>query len=295
MPLELKNLLETNTELLWAAVVSAVVSAGVSYYFKKREIRGKVEVEYEHEQRKKLRELIGRYHGSLLNAANSLNYRFWNLYSNKNKGWLKVDKNYRKAGYYFASSVYRFLNVSALVRQLEAEAIILDTRIAKPNDFTFLNYIAALHWVMTDAGLFKGFQYDDFTERDHFFSDRYRHYSELCWRTDRFITFDEFQSEMLKERKLEPVFRFFDSLNQTEPRLRWDRLVALHLILLAFINKFGYARQYSDQEHFNKVASQFRNPSILENLVAWLPKHDLDSDKEAKKIMKAARVVTSQN
>ena len=68
---KLINLLSTNTDLLWAAVVSAIVSAGVSYWFKRRETVHKAKVEYEYEQRKSLRQLIGRHHGRMLNAANS--------------------------------------------------------------------------------------------------------------------------------------------------------------------------------------------------------------------------------
>lgn len=112
------DLLKTNTDLLWAAIVSAIVSALVSYFLKRRETRHKAEVEYEYEQRKKMRDLIGRFHGRLLTAANSMNMRLWNLYANQDKGWLDAKGNFREPDYYFTSSVYRFLNVCALVRHL---------------------------------------------------------------------------------------------------------------------------------------------------------------------------------
>jgi hypothetical protein len=34
--------------------------------------------------------------------------------------------------------------------------------------------------------------------------------------------------------------RFFDGLRADEPRLRWDRLVALHLLVIAFRSAIGY-------------------------------------------------------
>ncbi len=285
----LNNMSESKTDLLWAAIVSAIVSAGVSYFFKRRENRHKAEVEYEYEQRKRLRELIGRYHGRLLNAANSLNYRFWNLYSNEGKDWLKMDGAYQNAGYYFASIVYRFLNVCALLRQLENEAIFLDARIADKKDFLFLNYVASLQWVMTDVALFHGLKYDTSIQSDHFFADKFRHYSEICWRNGQFVSFDEFQENVINNPEIERVLQFFDSLRSDENRLRWDRIVAMHLLLLAFINNFGYKRQYSGQDHFDRVAKKMRNVGVLENLAAWLPRHDLDSDKEAGRILKALR------
>lgn len=286
------ELLTSKTELLWAAVVSAIVSAGVSYWFKRRETRHTAEVAYEYEQRKKLRELIGRHHGRLLNAANSMNSRLWNLYANHDKGWLDMDGDYANSkSYYFRSSVYRFLNVCALVRLLEAEAVLLDARISEKKDFMFLNYAAALHWVMTDVALTDGLPYDNFHQTDHFFSDHFREYCDLCVRDGNFVTIDDFSKLLRRGSRLQAVLQYFDGLTRDEARLRWDRLVAFHLLIMAFINSFGYTRQYSTKEEFARAATQIRNPKILENLSAWLPRHDLGRDREAKKIIWAAKKV----
>jgi len=289
---KITDLLTAHTDLLWAAMVSVVVSAAVSYWFKRRETRHTAEVEYEYEQRKKLRALIGRYHGRLLNAANSMNYRMWNLYANHDKGWLDVAGDYADPNhYYFRSSVYRFLNVCALLCQLENEAILLDARIAQKKDFTFLNYAAALRWVMTDVALTEGLPYDNFHQTDHFFADHFRHYCALSICSGNFLTIDQFSELLDNDSRLKPVFCYFDGLTGNEARLRWDRLVAFHLLLMAFINSFGYERQHSDDEHFIQTAKQIRNVQILQNLVAWLPRHDLAHDREAKRIISAARKV----
>lgn len=287
------ELLSANANLLWAGVVSAMVSTAVSYFFKRRETRYSAEVAYQYEQRKKLRELIGRYHGRLLNAANSMNYRLWNLYANHQEGWLAVNGKYSNPkSYYFRTSVYRFLNVCNLVRQLESEAVLLDARIAKKEDFVFLNYAAALHWVMTDVALAEGLPYDKFHQTDHFYSDSYREYCDACTQEGAFVSLRQF-SDVLRDNSkiLTPVLKYFDDLRPDESRLRWDRLVAFHLLLLAFINSFGYERQYTDQEKFTAVAKQIRNARILDNLITWLPRHELGRDGEARKIIKAAKYV----
>jgi hypothetical protein len=183
------------------------------------------------------------------------------------------------------------MNVCALVRQLETEAVLLDARIAKKEDFVFLNYAAALHWVMTDVALFEGLAYDSFDQTDHFFSDSYREYCDACLQEGVFVSLGQF-SELLRgdlRKKLMPVLRYFDGLNPNEARLRWDRLVAFHLLLLAFINSFGYERQHTDQEKFTYVAKQIGNARVLKNLADWLPRHDLGSDPEAQKIIGAAQ------
>jgi len=138
------HLLAIKADLLWATLVSVIVSAAVSYYFRKREARHKLAVEYEYEQRKKLRDIIGRYHGRLLQACNSLNYRFWNLYANADAKWLGAEGGHANPGYYLLSFVHRFLAVFSFIRQFENEATYIDTRIAEKKDFIFLNYLEAI-------------------------------------------------------------------------------------------------------------------------------------------------------
>lgn len=289
------DLLKSNTDIFGVAAVSAIVSAAVSYLFKRRETRHAAEVEYEYEQRKKLIELIGRHHGRLLNAANSMNFRMWNLYTNHDKNWLDANGNYADpAFYYFRSTVYRFLNVCALVRVLETEAVMLDARIAPEKDFVFLNYVAAFHWVMTDTALMDGLPYDDFKQTDHFFSDHLRQYCDLCLYEGTFINQQKFSALLDGPSNLDPVLHFFDGLKRDEPRLRWDRLVAFHLLIMAFINSFGYERQYSNDDHFARAAMQICNPRVLENLINWIPRHDLDRDRETKKIIRAAKGLAQQ-
>lgn len=283
------SLLAAPANVFWAAVVSATISAAVSYWFKRGENRHKAKVEYEYEQRKKQRELTGAFRGGILSAANSLMQRQWNLYRNRDQNWLNVEGGYDRAGYYFPSTVYRFLCLFGLIRQLEAEAILLDVRIAEKTEFVFLNYVAVLHWVMTDVALFDGIEYDKATSKDHFFSDNFRVYAEMCVNEGKLLNFEEFKSGPYASGELLPVLRFFDGLRADELRLRWDRLVALHLILMAFVNTFGYNRQRSSQQQFVDASVQIRNKEILRNLVNWLERHDLGRDREAKKIAKALR------
>lgn len=72
----------------------------------------------------------------MLEAAESLNHRLWNLYQNESKGWLALRGNYEKIGdkYYFATSVYRFLAVCSIERRFEAEALLVDSRVAEKGD-----------------------------------------------------------------------------------------------------------------------------------------------------------------
>lgn len=275
---------------LLTAGVAALVSGAVSYLFNRQELLHKLQAEYEQEQKRELRELIGKYHGPLVHAANSLNYRMWNLYRHYDRGWLDVEGDYSADKYYFASFVYRFLGFFTLVRQFEAEAIVLDQRIAEDKDYLFLNFAAAFHWCMTDTALFDGLEYDSFLETDHFFSDTFRSYCSVLDPDSNFPDFYSFADEHLEEPgRLRSVLEFFDGLSKGEDRYRWDRLVALHLLLLAFINEFGRASEQTSEEKIKRVTGQAENQEVLDNLVSWLPRHGLDKSDEISMVQRAIK------
>lgn len=270
------GVLDTSTTLLWAALVSAAVSAALSYLFKRLEKRDTLKAEYEHEQRKRLRELIGRYHGRVYRAALSFDHRMQNLYANHDKGWLDHGHHYKKPGYYLLTTVYRFLALCTLSRKFEDEAIFLDARIAEPADFVFLCYLEALPRVMTDVGLFGQLTYDISYSRDHFFADNLRGHADLCWTDTSFVSLDQFQALILSNRGLDGVFEYFDGLTPEEPRLRWDRLIAFHLLVATFLATFGYPHQQPSVARVQDIIGKAKHPQVLLNLKSWLPELGLD-------------------
>jgi hypothetical protein len=282
---DLNTLLFSDTKLLAAAIVSAAVSAAISLGSKFFELRDKLATEYKHEQQKKLKELTGRYYGRTLRSAVSLNHRLWNLYQNHDKGWLDAYGRYdSNCGYYLLSFCHRTMSLFCLVRQFEAEAVYLDSRIAHKDDFAFMNYLEILNWAMTDVALFEGLSYDSTLQVDHFFSDRLRAYCDSCIESNGIITHDALAERIRTDRSLDGILQFFDGLTKNESRLRWDRVVILHLLLMCFINRFGYKTQYSTTEQLRQVAGKLNNKQVLTNLCSWLPKLGLVNDKEAKQL-----------
>ncbi len=262
--------------MLAAALISIIISALLNYVFKKRETRDKLVTEYEYEQRKKLREIIGRYHGQLLNATVSLNYRFWNLYENHEEGWLDVKGDWSAEKYYFRSSVYRFLTVCALIRAFEKEALYVDARIAEKGDFQIKQYLSALHWCMTDVALFENLPSDKRNPVDHFYSDAFRQLGDsFLGKDNKPISLDEFEDRINRNKNWESALKFFDGLKMAENRLRWDRLVAFHLLLASFIEIIGYPEHRISDSELLTIARQVKNKPVLINLESWLPKHGL--------------------
>lgn len=285
----LSNLADAKTDVLLPAAVAALVSMLVGVLRTRWELRDRLSAEYEHDQRKKLRELIGGYHGRLMNACVSLNHRIWNLYTNVGAKWHCTRGNYHDPGYYLQSTVHRLLTVCALVRRFENEALMLDARVASESDFVFVRFIKGLQWVLTDVALFQGMDYDSSHQSDHFFSDNLREYCDAVLVDGIVLTSGQLAEFTTTDRRLDPVFAFFDGIAPTENRLRWDRLVALHLVLMAFINTFGYDVDVSEAHHFNKAVSKFRSEAVAQNLVSGLTRLKVAGSSGGKLIARSVR------
>lgn len=80
------------------------------------------------------------------------------------------------------------------------------------------------------------------------------------------------EDHLAADHELDEVFKFFDGLDPDDKsRPRWDRIVAFQLVLMAFIETFGYEIHKTEQKWFNGVASRMR-PQVATNLLDWLPK-----------------------
>lgn len=92
--------------VLIAAVVAfltAVATSPLTFLVQRALLRQKAKTDYEFEQRRELRSLIGRYHGRMLEAADSFQHRLFNLYVNVGEGWLNVKGDYRPEQFYFSA------------------------------------------------------------------------------------------------------------------------------------------------------------------------------------------------
>lgn len=269
----LMTFLNTETNTVGTVIATALFGSLLTYYLKRRETKDRLTAEYDHEQKKLTRQFIGEYHGRMIRAAVSLNNRMWNLYENHHKNWLKIDGEFGKSDhYYFSSFFHRVMCICSLSRQFESKAIYLDGRFATKNDQAFLNYLDAFHWALTDVALFKGLDYNIDIETDHFFSDKLKLACDNLASDGNFISFGEIQKKIKDDRSFDNLLRYFDGLNKSEARYRWDRLVVLQLLLMSFLNRFGYKKNYSTLYQFFQVAGNINNPQVLSNFTFWFKK-----------------------
>jgi hypothetical protein len=192
----------------------------------------------------------------------------------------------------------------ALARRFEGEAFYIKVGVAGEGDFDFLRYTKSFLWTAIHPEITPN---DGIPGLDHFRSDSFRPVLDYCYarrdglpqtlsRDDRLIfDWERFQSIVAKlrskadekempdtvARTLAEMFAFFDGLERDgdmredgSERRRWDRLVALHLFVLAFIGSFGYSWQRSDvMTKASTAVSHLRDPAnLLEVFTYSLPR-----------------------
>lgn len=286
---------------LIAAVVSLltiVVGALLGYAFDQRSQSKRRYADYEFEQRRELRALIGRSRGRMIEAAARYAGRMEYLYEHADDSWLAVDGVWHHSeGYYFRSTVLRFLVLQSLANRFEQSAFYIDSQLGEGNEETFLWMAKAIKQAATEASLMRTIEdYDPAHAVDHFYSDQLR---DLC----RVIMEDGSEVPIGLQRieaiavndpaALEPAFRFFDGISRDEARYRWDRLVVIHLLAMAFWNEFGYARKAYTATHFDDVVAQLKSDSIREALPGWL-KEEVGIDEDAAPLLCAALLRASR-
>lgn len=281
-----------------AAIISAVVGSGSallvalwSHVLGRWGLEHRLKAEYEFAQRKALRDAAAEHQGRLVESAESLNLRLWNLLKNHGQGWLRVNGRYGgPSAYYFHSTVQRFLDFVSLARGFEQRALCFDGTVAKSRELVLLKYVKAVQWAVVDVYLFDGLPYDQSESRDHFFRDQLAADCD-AYQGQRLASNGEVKdlASMVSEDgvPLRATFLFFDGLGEDEPRYRWERLLVLHLLVLAFLNEFGYDMQHSRRDSFEYVVNRIKHLEVLQNLREWIPKLGLGGAKGTKELRRA--------
>lgn len=265
---------------LATTAAATFIAPYIKYGFDKRLENRKLELAYQSEQRKALRNHIALHKGRFLEAADSLSQRLWNYERNQAKNWLATEGHYSGTfRYYTKTFAYRFLLCIGTARLLEREAMYVDATYAKSDDFAFLKAIKLTIAVWTDTDLFGHFTYDSSQAIDHFYKDDLVAMADSFFDADRPMSLAGFTAAVRKKKHpYIDVFRFFDGLKADESRYRHDRAIAAHLVLIATLNSFGYSFQKTNVQKMGEVIDRMREPQVLMGLCTMVVRLDLQAD-----------------
>lgn len=285
--------------------------------------------QHKQEQRKELYGLISGYHGRVLEAALDWDRRAVQIYRGSYDMLDPPDhERLNPEQYYYQSVVFRFVQLMAVARRFEGEAFYFDARIADDSDFDLLRYAKAFLWVMIHSEISPD---DGLQNLDHFRSDAFRPLLDLCYaepvdengrpvlpaaRTrqgelifdrGRFMKIMKEGESLGHDRQIRELLEFFDGVKPDEydmhgrQRRRWDRLVGLHLLVLAFIHRCGHSWHKKEGlgDRVHEAAQMLLDPGHLhDEFAAWLPRIGLASNDEILVVLdelKAVAVNVSDN
>lgn len=290
-PTILEVILFSKTNLVWTAIltviVPALVSAFVTSLFKVREFRKNSEITYEFEQKREIMRAIGAHRGQLVRSAENLQARLEGLEANHALGWLSTTDDFSKSGYFFKTTVGRVLDFYIKVFEVEKAAIVLDDRYASPLDTEFLNFVALFKFIIHDLHtLFNGLPFNKDKQVDHIYIDNFRMIT-TRYAKSHTVPFDQIESDAFFQNVENANFlNFIRDISPDENRLRWDRLMSLHLATTCFLDRFGSNRHKVHGGDFEKFADLFRNKKALQNFFKCAEQFDLN---QCESVAKARR------
>ncbi|XVV05787.1 hypothetical protein ACQPW3_10520 [Actinosynnema sp. CA-248983] len=268
---------------LLTAVIAAVVALATTllaqplrFLADRALYRGQISTQYRQDRLKEINEVVGEHLGPLLEAAEAFDHRMHNMYRRpESREWLTLDGDYDRPSYYLDTTVSRFLAVITVVRRFEVRALHIDPRVVRRDAFTFVAYGKSMRWTMTNVDLVAGLGYDPSRAADHFFADRLRSIADQVTAAGR-VDVAELKASLDPDSAPWAVWRFFDGVSANEQRLRWDRLVAFHLVVMLFLRAYGYPMQRPSPKQVRAVVRKVRNPEVVANLRTWLRRHGVD-------------------
>lgn len=282
------------------AAITSIITLIISFIIKPRIERkshlSKVEIEHEYEQRKKIKEVLSKYKIHLVNSADSLRGRLNNLSVNYEGKWHSMNGNHvNKDDYYFQTTVYRILNFYAWIRIIENKLIYLDTTIATENDLNFIKFLKAMRRTLQRGNLVKGLQEDPERENDLIFRDTL---DEMClWliKEESVLTYTDFKEGIEKNiPKYKRLCEFIDSISPDENRRRWDRLYCLQLLIITFLNSYGYDFQHETKSQIEEQILRIKKYDVFPNLINHLGKYKLLEEGEIKKLIEILKKYGSE-
>lgn len=280
------------------AAVTSLITLGLTLIFRpwieSLTHKSKVQIDYDYEQKKRVKDTLAVHKIQILNSADSLKGRIANLFSNEESlDWISVNGNFQNTdNYYFHSTTFRILDLLARIVHLNRELVYMDTTIASNEDTVFLKYLKVIQLSFQKYNLFDGLEGEltfDILERDVIYRNDLEELSELLFDTEfgKIMSISGYKNLVeLDSSKFRIIHEFLDGISPNENRLRYDRLVVLYLVLIPFLDRFGYDYQKVSNEKIKNIISRLKKKGVLPNFTNLIERYHLSKEKGMKRILK---------
>ena len=252
-------------------------------FYERFSLSYKLNVEFQFEQKKRLKEEIAKNKTHLLNATEGLNHRMWNFSQYVGKNWHQVppEKWFESEDqYYINSFVYRFLCFLHWILKTERDTISVDTTIANKEDILYLKWVKTFKDIFTDVDLLKELNYDNTKNSNHFYKNDLVGYSKWVVFNHSVIDFDEFETKFKYNYKpLTKVIEYFSKIQDDKNDRNLNVLRCCHLLTIQFLNDYGHDYQHTSKEKIKRITALYKDKiCIKKGFAEFVKKSKLDDE-----------------
>jgi hypothetical protein len=138
--------------------------------------------------------------------------------------------------------------------------------------------------------LFRGADYEENVPTDHLFRDQLRSLCTVDLPEDEPLTIDYFRDHIVGAAKHAALFDFFAGFSKACTPLRWDRIIVVELLLMAFLDTLGFAEFHkSTKDEFCLTALELETDVVRDNARWWIPQLELPPGDANDKLESALR------
>lgn len=153
-----------------------------------------------------------------------------------------------------------------------------------------IKYFRLFSECFCDLILFDNHNYESSVATDHFFRNQFENLSNNLIYNNDVITFDEYIKYLTNHiTDVKAIYQFLDGINPVENRLRWNRLQIFHIVIMSFLNSYGYDFQYTNSKKMKIITKNIGGFKLIGNFENLIIRDGFARNKELKKIIKVIR------
>ena len=170
---------------------------------------------------------------------------------------------------------------------MERETFFIDSTVTSTDDYTFLKYIKVLQLLFCESALLNvpDNQYDDSHAKNHFFKYDFNDIPNYVASNDGTLSFADFKHKINENSdQIEDIRRYIASAG-SDDNLNYYVMQLFHLILIAFLNRYGHDYQYTEASKVKALIHDYHDNPLFKNFSDFLKRNKLDRENELKSIL----------
>lgn len=280
--------METVIISIVTAAITALLTTLIKSYIDRLNYKNKLQKDLEFEQQRAVKTTISNYKGHLIDTIGTLHNRL--KFLARKEGYAKLSKGkVEKDDQILKSTIYRFLSSFAWMHLIKKEIIHFDPTKAHEEDLVMMKFLRILPLPFQDEDLESNMS-RTFNKKSLIQSNIFEEMYKWMIKEKQIISYSIFLQEFDDNLHLfESLQEYLINLKPETESTRWDRLFTFHLLIMCFLNRFGYDFQHNSEANMKKYIMRQGQYEMFKNIDKHLiQKFKLNKVEEVKNMLKIA-------